>query len=72
MAFSHELAVDMLRLIPQYVSEFKKVFGHDKLTIREVSMTIAAFEDTLVTRPTRALTSGSRATRKCSSRRQTP
>lgn len=31
------------------MSEFKKVFGHDKLTIREVSMAIAAFEDPLVT-----------------------
>ena len=49
MAFSHELAVDMLRSIPQYVSEFKKVFGHDKLTIDEVTTAIAAFEDTLVT-----------------------
>lgn len=49
MAFSHELAVDMLRSIPQYVNEFKKVFGHDKLTIEEVTTAIAAFEDTLVT-----------------------
>ncbi len=49
MAFSHELAVDMLRSIPQYVGEFKKVFGHDKLTIEEVTSAIAAFEDTLVT-----------------------
>ena len=49
MAFTHELAVDMLRSIPQYVSEFKKVFGHDKLTIEEVTVAIAAFEETLVT-----------------------
>ncbi len=49
MAFSHDLAVDMLRSIPQYVAEFKKVFGHDQLTIEEVTQAIAAFEETLVT-----------------------
>jgi len=43
MAFSHDLAVDMLRSIPQYVGEFKKVFGHDKLGIGEVTAAIAAF-----------------------------
>jgi len=49
MAFTHELAVDMLRSIPQYVKEFRAVFGHDKLTIDEVTSAIAAFEETLVT-----------------------
>jgi len=49
MAFTHDLAVDMLRSIPQYVAEFKAVFGHDKLTIDEVTSAIAAFEETLVT-----------------------
>ncbi|WOO31087.1 cytochrome-c peroxidase [Diaphorobacter limosus] len=49
MAFSHDLAVDMLRSIPQYVGEFKRVFGHDKLSIDEVTAAIAAFEETLVT-----------------------
>ena len=49
MAFSHGLAVDMLKSIPQYVAEFKKVFGHDNLTIDEVTAAIAAFEETLVT-----------------------
>ena len=49
MALTHELAVDMLRSIPQYVREFKTVFGSDKLTIDEVTTAIAAFEDTLVT-----------------------
>lgn len=49
MAFTHELAIDLLRSIPQYVSEFKTVFGHDKLTIDEVTVAIAAFEETLVT-----------------------
>ena len=49
MAFSHSLAVDVLRSIPQYVEEFKAVFGHDTLTIDEVTDAIAAFEETLVT-----------------------
>ncbi|WP_029043890.1 cytochrome-c peroxidase [Cupriavidus sp. WS] len=49
MAFSHELAVDMLKSIPQYVTEFRQVFGNDKLTIEEVTAAIAAFEGTLVT-----------------------
>ena len=49
MAFTHELAIDLLRSIPQYVQEFKAVFGHDKLTIAEVTTAIAAFEETLVT-----------------------
>ena len=49
MAFSHELAVDMLQSVPQYVAEFKQVFGHDKLSIEEVTSAIAAFEETLVT-----------------------
>ncbi len=49
MGFTHELAVDLLRSIPAYVNEFKTVFGHDKLTIDEVTVAIAAFEETLVT-----------------------
>ena len=49
MAFTHELAVDTLKSIPGYVAEFKQVFGHDKLTIDEVTTAIAAFEETLVT-----------------------
>ncbi len=49
MAFTHDLAVDMLRSIPQYVAEFKKVFGNDRLDIDQVTLAIAAFEETLVT-----------------------
>ena len=49
MAFTHELAIDMLKSIPGYVSEFKKTFKSDKLTIEEVTLAIAAFEETLVT-----------------------
>jgi len=49
MAFTHDLAIGMLRSIPQYVAEFQQVFGHDRLTIDEVTTAIAAFEETLVT-----------------------
>lgn len=49
MAFTHELAVDTLRSIPEYVSEFRKVFRSDALTMNEITLAIAAFEETLVT-----------------------
>lgn len=49
MASTHELAVDVLQSIPQYVAEFKAVFGHDKVDMGEVTKAIAAFEETLVT-----------------------
>ncbi len=49
MAFTHELAVDLLQSIPGYVAEFRKVFKTDKISINEVTSAIAAFEETLVT-----------------------
>jgi len=49
MAFTHELAVDMLRSIPGYVAEFKEAFGKKEVTIDEVTLAIAAFEETLAT-----------------------
>ncbi|HYG84645.1 MAG TPA: cytochrome-c peroxidase [Azospirillum sp.] len=49
MASTHTLAVEVLRSIPGYVAEFKKVFGNDTITIAEVTKAIAAFEETLVT-----------------------
>lgn len=49
MAFTHELAVEVLQSIPGYVAEFKAVFGSDKVTIDEVTKAIAAFEETLIT-----------------------
>src|SRR4030065_536172 len=49
MAFTHELAVDVLRSIPQYRAEFKRVFGSDDVKIDMVTEAIAAFEETLVT-----------------------
>ena len=49
MAFTHELAVDVLKSIPGYVTEFKTAFGSDKIDIDKVTKAIAAFEETLVT-----------------------
>ena len=49
MASTHTLAVDVLKSIPQYVTEFKQVFGSDDLSIDQVTQAIAEFEKTLVT-----------------------
>ncbi|CCG17653.1 Di-haem cytochrome c peroxidase [Taylorella equigenitalis 14/56] len=49
MAFTHDLAVGLLNSIPQYVEEFKKVYGKEKIDIDQVTKAIATFEDTLVT-----------------------
>ena len=49
MAFTHDLAIELLKSIPGYVAEFKATFGNDKITIDEVTKAIAAFEETLVT-----------------------
>ncbi|PHV27556.1 cytochrome C biogenesis protein CcsA [Janthinobacterium sp. BJB426] len=49
MAFTHELAIDVLASIPAYRAGFRQVFGQDKLTIEQVTRAIAAFEEVLVT-----------------------
>lgn len=49
MAFTHTLAIDMLKSIPGYVAEFKKAFGSETVDIDKVTKAIAAFEETLVT-----------------------
>lgn len=49
MAFTHELAIDMLASIPAYRGEFKKAFNKEPLDIEQVTLAIAAFEETLVT-----------------------
>ncbi|MBJ6609869.1 MAG: cytochrome-c peroxidase [Candidatus Thiothrix moscowensis] len=49
MAFTHELAIDVLESIPAYKDEFKMTFGKDKIDIDMVTDAIAAFEETLVT-----------------------
>lgn len=49
MAFTHELAVEMLNTIPGYVADFQKAFGNKTIDIDRVTEAIAAFEETLVT-----------------------
>lgn len=49
MGFTHELAVEVLTSIPQYVQSFKDVYGVEEITINEVTDAIAEFEETLVT-----------------------
>jgi cytochrome c peroxidase len=49
MGFTHELAVDVLRSIPEYRTRFKQLFNSDKIDIGMVTDAIAAFEETLVT-----------------------
>jgi cytochrome c peroxidase len=49
MAFTHSLVIDVLKSIPQYVTEFKLVFGTDSINIDHVTQAIAEFEKTLVT-----------------------
>jgi cytochrome c peroxidase len=49
MAFTHELAVELIASIPAYVAEFQRVFGTAKVTIAQITEAIAAFEETLVT-----------------------
>lgn len=49
MAFTHELAVEVLHSMPGYLAEFKKAFGSDRIDIDRVTTAIAAFEETLVT-----------------------
>jgi len=49
MALTHEIAIDVLSSIPQYVTEFKQVFGASTIDIGQVTGAIAEFEKTLVT-----------------------
>ena len=49
MAFTHELAVQVVASIPQYVHDFQSVFGTPVVDIDKVTTAIAAFEETLVT-----------------------
>ncbi|MGE8360731.1 cytochrome-c peroxidase [Pseudomonas sp.] len=49
MAFTHVLAIDTLRSIPQYREAFKQVYTLDEITLDAVTDAIAEFEKTLVT-----------------------
>ena len=55
MGSNHDLAVNVLQSIPEYVQWFKEVYGandmyvDEKITIDQVTDAIAAFEETLTT-----------------------
>ncbi|MDG9729779.1 cytochrome-c peroxidase [Ignatzschineria sp. RMDPL8A] len=49
MASTHELAVDVISSIPQYVDEFEAVYGDRDVNIDRITDAIAVFEETLVT-----------------------
>ncbi len=49
MAFTHTLAIGVLKSIPEYAKQFKQVYGIDQITIEEVTQAIAEFEKTLIT-----------------------
>ncbi|AKH21245.1 cytochrome-c peroxidase [Sedimenticola thiotaurini] len=49
MASTHTLAIDVIKSIPQYVVEFKQVFGDSEINIDRVTEAIAEFEKTLIT-----------------------
>lgn len=49
MAMPHTLAVDVIKSIPGYVSDFNKVYGTKAVSIDTITDAIAAFEETLVT-----------------------
>ncbi|MCI5166654.1 MAG: cytochrome-c peroxidase [Candidatus Electrothrix sp. GM3_4] len=53
MAFTHDLAEEVLQSIPAYVAAFKSIFGKDeidnKIDIDQVTDALAEFEKTLVT-----------------------
>ncbi|MCI5219182.1 MAG: cytochrome C biogenesis protein CcsA, partial [Candidatus Electrothrix sp. LOE2] len=44
MAFTHEMAEDVLSSIPGYVTEFKQVFGDEEINIDRATAAIAEFE----------------------------
>ncbi len=49
MALSHSIAVNVVKTIPGYVSEFRKVFAEKAITLEMITDSIAEFEKTLVT-----------------------
>jgi len=49
MGNTHEVMIQTVNLIPEYVEEFKAVFGTSTITVDLVAKAIAAFERTVVT-----------------------
>ncbi len=49
MAFTHDLAVDVIASIPGYVERIEAIYGDDAVSIERLTDSIAEFERTLVT-----------------------
>lgn len=49
MAYTHTLAIEVLRSIPEYLDMFADIYGTRDITIDHVTNAIAVFEETLVT-----------------------
>ena len=49
MGSKHEIAVNVIQSIPEYVQWFKGVYGDEKVNIDRITDAIAAFEETLTT-----------------------
>lgn len=54
MALTHALAIDVLRSISQYRSDFADIYAIQEITLDQVTNAIAAFEETLVTPDSRS------------------
>jgi cytochrome c peroxidase len=52
MASTKEIVIDTIKSMPEYVAQFKTVFGSEEVTYEKATAAIGAFERTLVT-PTR-------------------
>ncbi len=46
---NHDVVVDLISDVPEYATEFEKVFGKGKITIEKLVAAIAAYERTLIT-----------------------
>src|SRR5690625_6394512 len=49
MGFTHELFVEVLQSIPEYVEKFEAIYGSEGIGIEEVTDAIVVYEETLVT-----------------------
>ncbi len=49
MASNHDLVVNVIASIPEYVEEFKEAYGDDEVNIDKITDAIATFEKTLIT-----------------------
>ncbi len=49
MAFTHNLAIEVLASIPQYVNAFRLAFGTDSIDMNQVTTALAEFQKTLAT-----------------------